>query len=467
MTNHDIVVRNGTVVNGGDMVRCDLAIRQGRISALGEGLQGDRVIDASGKIVVPGGIDSHVHIAQPSGPGIVMADDFESATRSAAFGGNTTVLPFCLQEKDQGLRAAVQAYHAKADSQCYIDYGFHLIVSDPNPQVLGQELPALLADGYSSFKVFMTYEGLALTDEQILKVMTVAKSAGGLVMVHAENYDIIRFMTDKLEAEGRTAPHFHATSRPALAEREATHRALALAELMDVPVVIVHVSNGEAIEEIQRARARGLKVIAETCPQYLVLTAKDLEGLNMEGAKYVCSPPPRDHASQIACWKGLEDGTFQLFSSDHCPFRYDDEQGKLIPKGRTSFRWVPNGIPGVETRLPILFSEGVMKKRIDLAQFVALTATNHAKTYGLYPRKGSIAIGADGDIVLWDPTITRRIAHADLHDGSDYTPYEGLKVTGWPVTTIVRGQVVVENGKLVGAKGGGSFLPRLSQTTTS
>lgn len=467
MTNHDIVIRNGTVVAGGDVVRCDVAIRQGRISALGEGLRADRVIDASGKIVVPGGIDSHVHIAQPSGPGIVMADDFESATRSAAFGGNTTVLPFCLQEKDQGLRAAVQAYHAKADGQCYIDYGFHLIVSDPSPQVLGQELPALLADGYSSFKVFMTYEGLALTDEQILKVMSVAKAAGGLVMVHAENYDIIRYMTDKLEAEGRIAPHFHATSRPALAEREATHRALALAELMDVPVVIVHVSNGEAMEEIKRARVRGQKVIAETCPQYLVLTAKDLEGLNMEGAKYVCSPPPRDHASQIACWKGLEDGTFQLFSSDHCPFRYDDEQGKLIPKGRTSFRWVPNGIPGVETRLPILFSEGVMKKRIDLAQFVALTATNHAKTYGLYPRKGSIAIGSDGDIVLWDPTITRRIAHADLHDGSDYTPYEGLEVTGWPVTTILRGQVVVENGELVGAKGYGSFLPRLSQTTTS
>lgn len=467
MTNHDIVVRNGTVVTGGDVVRCDVAISEGRISALGEGLRADRVIDASGKIVVPGGIDSHVHIAQPSGPDIVMADDFESATRSAAFGGNTTVLPFCMQEKDHGLRAAVQAYHAKADGQCYIDYGFHLIVSDPSPQVLGQELPALLADGYSSFKVFMTYEGLALTDEQILKVMSVAKSSGGLVMVHAENYDIIRYMTDKLEAEGRIAPHFHATSRPALAEREATHRALALAELMDVPVVIVHVSNGEAMEEITRARARGLKVIAETCPQYLVLTAKDLEGLNMEGAKYVCSPPPRDRASQIACWKGLEDGTFQLYSSDHCPFRYNDEQGKLIPKGRTSFRWVPNGIPGVETRLPILFSEGVMKKRIDLAQFVALTATNHAKAYGLYPRKGSIAIGADGDLALWDPTVTRRIAHADLHDGSDYTPYEGLEVTGWPVTTIVRGQVVVENGTLVGAKGGGSFLPRLSQTKTA
>ena len=467
MATYETIVRGGRVVTGCDVQICDIGIRGGRIVALGEDLgTAGQMIDARGKIVMPGGIDSHVHISQPSGPGIVMADDFESATRSAAFGGNTTVLPFCLQEKGQSLRAAVTAYHALAGGQCFTDYGFHLIVSDPTPQVLGQELPALIGDGYSSFKVFMTYEGLALTDEQILKVMTVAKETGALVMVHAENYDIIRFLTDKLESEGKTAPHFHATSRPIPAEREATHRALTLAEIIDVPVVIVHVSNGEAIEEIARARARGLKVFAETCPQYLVLTAKDLEGLNMEGAKYVCSPPPRDAASQQACWDGLTRGTFDLFSSDHCPFRYDDEKGKLVPKGRTSFRWVPNGIPGVETRLPILFSEGVMKKRIDLPHFAALTATNHAKAYGLSPRKGSIVVGADADLVLWDPTITRKIAHADLHDGSDYTPYEGLEVTGWPVLTMLRGTVIVENGKLKVPKGGGGFLPRASASIT-
>ncbi|MFM2421718.1 MAG: hypothetical protein RL291_248, partial [Pseudomonadota bacterium] len=357
MAKYDRVITGAQVVAGSDVVRCDIGIKGGRITALGDDLgAADDVIDAGGLIALPGGIDSHVHISQPSGPGIVMADDFESATRSAAFGGNTTVLPFCMQEKGQSLRSAVKAYHAKADGECYTDYGFHLIVSDPTPQVLGQELPALISDGYSSFKVFMTYEGLALTDEQILKVMSVAKETGGNVMIHAENYDIIRFMTDKLEREGHIAPQYHATSRPILAEREATGRALALAELMDVPVVIVHVSNGEAMEEIARARRRGLRVTAETCPQYLVLTAKDLEGLNMEGAKYVCSPPPRDEASQKACWSGVIDGSFELFSSDHCPFRYNDEQGKLIPKGRTSFRWVPNGIPGVETRLPILFS---------------------------------------------------------------------------------------------------------------
>jgi dihydropyrimidinase len=458
---YDLVVRGGTVVAGSDVVACDIGVRDGRIVTLGHDLpRGQDEIDARGKIVLPGGIDSHVHLAQPSGPGIVMADDFESGTRSAAFGGNTTVIPFCTQEKDKPLRAAVTDYHSRSDGRCYTDYGFHLIVTDPTPQILGQELPALIGDGYSSFKVFMTYEGLALTDEQILKVMTVARETGALVMVHAENYDIIRFLTNQLEEQGKRAPKFHATSRPIPVEREATHRALTLAEITDVPIVIVHVSNGEAIEEIRRARARGLDVIAETCPQYLVLTEKDLDGLNMEGARYVCSPPPRDEASQQACWDGIVRRDFQLFSSDHCPFRYDDEQGKLNPKGRTSFRWVPNGIPGIEVRLPILFSEGVMKKRIDLAHFAAITATNHAKAYGLYPKKGSIAIGADADLVLWDPSITKPIRHAEMHDGADYTPFEGIEVTGWPVTTVLRGRRIVENGKLLADKGVGSFLPR-------
>ena len=305
--------------------------------------------------------------------------------------------------------------------------------------MLGQELPALVADGYTSFKVFMTYQDLALSDMELLEVFSVARETGALVMVHAENYDAIRFLTERLERAGKTAPRFHATSRPIAVEREATHRAISLAELVDVPIMIVHVSNGEAMEQIRWAQQRGLKVFGETCPQYLVLTEKDLDGLNMEGAKYVCSPPPRDAASQKACWLGLETGVFQVFSSDHCPFRYDDPEGKLAPKGRTSFRWVPNGIPGVETRLPILFSEGVVKGRITLNQFVALTATNHAKMYGLHPRKGTIAVGADADIAIWDPERRVRISQALLHHGSDYTPYEGLEVTGWPVTTLVRG----------------------------
>jgi dihydropyrimidinase len=410
-------------------------------------------------LVLPGGIDSHVHISQPSGPGIVMADDFSSATRAAAFGGNTFVMPYCLQAKGQPLREALKDYHALADHNCHIDHSFHLIISDPNENVLGQELPALVADGYTSLKIFMTYADLALSDFQILEVLSVARETGALVQIHAENYDAIRFLADRLERAGNTGPYFHGKSRPIAVEREATHRAISLAELIDVPIVVVHVSNREAMEEIRRAQMRGLKISGETCPQYLVLTEDDLKDLGMEGAKYVCSPPPRDHASQQACWEGLQQGVFSLFSSDHCPFRYDDESGKLTPSARTSFRWIPNGIPGVETRLPILFSEGVSKGRITLNQFVALTATNHAKTYGL-AGKGSIAVGYDADIAIWDPQRTATLTQRNLHHGADYTPYEGLEITGWPVATMVRGRFVVRDGKLVGSKGDGRYVSR-------
>jgi dihydropyrimidinase len=457
----DTIIRGGTVVTAADTTRCDVGIRAGKVCALGIDLgQAAEVVDASGKLVLPGGIDSHVHVAQPSGPGIVMADDFESGTRSAAFGGNTMVLPFAMQQKGESLREVVKQYHTKADGNCYIDVSFHLIIADATESVLGQELPALVEDGYTSFKVFMTYEGMALSDLELLNVMAVARETGALVMVHAENYDAIRFLTDRLERAGKTAPQYHATSRPIPVEREATHRAISLAELVDVPVVIVHVSNGEAMEEIRRAQQRGLKVYGETCPQYLVLTEKDLEGLNMEGARYVCSPPPRDHASQKACWQGLQQHVFTLFSSDHCPFRYDDTQGKLTPKGRTSFRWVPNGIPGVEARLPILFSEGVQKGRISLNDFVAFTATNHAKTYGLYPKKGTIAVGSDADIAIWDVERKVTISQSLMHHGSDYTPYEGFEVIGWPVSTMVRGKFVVRDGALVGEKTHGCYVSR-------
>ncbi|PZU70711.1 MAG: dihydropyrimidinase [Rhizobium sp.] len=460
MIMYDTIIKGGRVATASDVFTCDIAIRDGKIVALGTDLGEARdVIDAGGRWVLPGGIDSHVHISQPSGEGIVMADDFESATRSAAMGGNTTILPFCLQESGQSLRTAIENYHAKAEGQCYTDVSFHMIISDPSPQVLGQELPALVRDGYTSFKIFMTYDGLALGDLDILRVMAVAKDTRALVMIHAENYDIIRYLTEQFETEGKTAPKYHASSRPKIAEREATYRAISLAELSDVPMV-VHVSNRETMEEIRRARQRGLRIYGETCPQYLVLTENDLDGLNMEGAKYVCSPPPRDVDSQEACWEGLQQDVFSVFSSDHCPFRYDDSQGKLTPKGRTSFRWVPNGIPGVGARLPILFSEGVMKGRIDINRFVAVTSTNHAKAYGLYPRKGTIAIGADADIAIWDPEIRQVLTHSMLDDGSDYTPYEGLELTGWPILTMVRGKVVVCEGKLSADKGVGTYLPR-------
>ncbi len=460
MASFDTIIKGGTVATASDTFKADIGIKGGTITAIAAALEGaDEVVDASGLLVLPGGIDSHVHISQPSGEGIVMADDFASGTRSAAFGGNTTVMPYCLQEKGQSLRAALQDYHKLAEGECYVDHSFHLIIADPSDAVLGQELPALVADGYTSFKVFMTYEGLALNDMEMLQVLDTARRTKALVQIHAENYDAIRFLTDKLEQAGKTDPYYHAVSRPIAVEREATHRAISLAEIIDVPIMIVHVSNREAMEEIRRAQQRGLKVFGETCPQYLVLTADDLKGLNMEGARYVCSPPPRDKESQIACWEGLQQGVFSVFSSDHCPFRYDDVQGKLNPKGRTSFRWVPNGIPGVETRLPILFSEGVSKGRISLNRFVELSSTNHAKTYGL-TNKGAIAIGYDADIALWDPNKVMTISQSEMHHGSDYTPYDGIEVTGWPVSTMVRGRFIVRDRELVAGKGAGRYLAR-------
>ncbi|MBC7479585.1 MAG: dihydropyrimidinase [Pseudorhodobacter sp.] len=457
----DLVVRNGTVVTASDVTRCDIGIRDGRIVMMGEGLEpGAREVDATGLYVLPGGIDSHVHLAQPSGDGIVMADDFESGTRSALFGGNTTVMPFCLQQKGQSLREALTWYHGLAEGNCLTDISFHLIITDPTPSVLGQEIPALVEDGYTSLKVFMTYEGMRLHDNEILSTLDAARSSGALVMVHCENEDAIRFLIGKHEQAGTVAPAAHATTRPIAAEREATHRALSLAEIVDVPIVIVHVSNREAMEEIDRARKRGVKVVGETCPQYLMLTAQDLDRDGWEGAKFVCSPPPRDEESKAACWLGLEQGVFDLYSSDHCPFRFDDAAGKLNDKGKTSFRWIPNGIPGVETRLPILFSEGVMKGRIDLPRFAALTATNHAKLYGLYPQKGTIAVGSDADLTLWDPTERRTITNDALHHGADYTPYEGMVIDGWPVTVILRGQIAIKNGQLQAKVGAGKYLPR-------
>ncbi|WP_420391797.1 dihydropyrimidinase [Acuticoccus sp.] len=456
----DIVIANGTVATAADVFAADIGIRDGVVAALGRGLTGAEVIDATDRLVLPGGIDSHVHIDQPSGEGITMADTFETGTRSALLGGNTMVLPFCLQERGRTLREALSEYHAKAEGNLYTDVSFHLIISDPTEAVLGQELPAAVADGYTSFKVFMTYEALRLNDAQILATMDTARRTGALVMVHCENEDAIRYLIDRHAADGRLEPASHATTRPTAVEREATHRAITLAEVVDVPIVIVHVSNGAAVEEIERARRRGMNVTAETCPQYIRLTAKDLAGMDWEGAKFVCSPPPRDEAEWENIWRGIEAGVFDLFSSDHCPFRYDDERGKLNPAGRSDFRHIPNGIPGVETRLPILFSEGVAKGRIDVARFVALTSTNHAKTYGLYPRKGTIAVGSDADIAIWDPAARTTVRHADLHDGADYSPYEGLEVTGLPRTVLLRGKVMVRDGALVGTRGDGAYLPR-------
>ncbi|MBI3708754.1 MAG: dihydropyrimidinase [Proteobacteria bacterium] len=461
MAEFDIVIKGGTIATAADIMRCDIGISGGRIAALGEGLDaGARFIDATGRLVLPGGIDGHCHIDQPMSDGSVMADDFTTGTRSAACGGTTTIIPFACQVKGRSLREAVQDYHRRADGKAMIDYAFHLIVSDPSDQVLGQELPALIKDGYTSFKVYMTYDELKLDDRQMLDVLALARREGAMTMIHAENTDCIAWLTEKLELAGRTQPRFHAISRPKPVEREATHRAITLAELVDIPVLIVHVSGAEAVEQIRWAQGRGLRVYAETCPQYLFLSEDDLGQEGIAGMKCICSPPPRDKANQPAIWDGLAGGVFQVFSSDHAPFTAGDAKGKLVAGITPPFRRVPNGVPGIETRLPLLFSEGVGKGRITLQNFVALTATSPAKIYGLHPRKGTIAVGSDADLAIWDPARKVRITNGKLHHAVDYTPYEGMELTGWPVVTLSRGEVVCEEGAVKGTPGRGQFLPR-------
>jgi dihydropyrimidinase len=455
----DLVVRQARVATASDVFESDIGVRDGRIVSLGRGLAaGAREIDAAGRVVTPGGVDAHCHLDQPMPAPLRMADDFDTGTRAAACGGTTTVIPFAAQEKGQSLRAAVNDYHRRSDGRAHVDYAFHLIVSDPTPQVLSEELPALIAEGYTSFKIYMTYDDLKLDDGQILDVLAVARQQGAMAMVHAENADAIEWLTKRLEAAGRTAPRFHAHARPMLVEREATHRAISLAELVDVPILIVHVSGREAVEQIRWARAHGLKVFAETCPQYLFLTAADL-GIDdsYQGARCVCSPPPRDASNQQVIWDALNDGLFTVFSSDHAPFKYDSPEGKKPGGEEVAFRHIPNGIPGIETRMPLLYSEGVLGGRITLEKFVELTATQPAKAYGLHPRKGSISIGADADLVIWGEG-ERVLRNADLHHAVDYTPYEGMRLRAWPAMTLIGGEVVWDGQNFHPRAGRGRFL---------
>jgi dihydropyrimidinase len=460
MPEFDLVLRGARVATAADLFTADIGIKDGKIEALGAKLgPGAREIAVAGRIVTPGGVDSHCHIEQKSSTGVMTADDFFTGTRSAACGGTTTVIPFAAQHRGMSMRQVVKEYHACAEPKAAVDYAFHLILTDPTEQVLGQELPGLIKDGYTSFKIYMTYDALKLDDRQILDVLSVARRERAMVMVHAENHEIIGWLSERLISTGHTAPKFHAMAHIKTAEREATHRAIALAELIDVPMLIVHVSSGEAIEQIRWAQNRGLKIYGETCPQYLFLTEDDMDRPGFEGAKFMCSPPPRDKANQELVWDGLRSGVFQVFSSDHAAYRYNDPEGKMKHGTHAHFKKVANGVPGIEIRMPLLYSEGVGKGRIDLAQFVALTATNAAKLYGLYPRKGTIAIGADADLVIWDDDKEVVVTQSMLHDAMDYTPYEGQKVKGWPMMTLLRGEPVWENGEFRGAAGNGRFLP--------
>ncbi|MDP4302350.1 dihydropyrimidinase [Leptothrix discophora] len=458
-TDFDLVLRRARVATASDVFDADIGIRDGRIAMLGHGLgPGRQEIDAAGRVVTPGGVDGHCHLDQPMTPPVRMADDFDTGTRSAACGGTTTVIPFAAQVKGESLQAAVDDYHRRAKGRAHVDYAFHLIVSDPTPTVLEVELPALIAAGYSSFKLYMTYDDLKLDDGQILDVLAVAREHGAMAMVHAENADCIEWLTQRLEAAGRTAPRYHAHARPMLVEREATHRAMALAELVDVPILIVHVSGREAVEQIRWGRAHGLQVHAETCPQYLFLSAEDL-GIDdsYQGARCVCSPPPRDASNQQVIWNGLADGLFTVFSSDHAPFNFDSPEGKKPGGEEVPFRHIPNGIPGIETRLPLLYSEGVLGGRITLNRFVELTSTNPAKAYGLHPRKGTIAIGSDADLVVWDER-TFTLDNTMLHHAVDHTPYAGRTLRAWPSLTLSRGEVVWDGQVFHGRAGRGQFL---------
>ena len=460
MADLDLIVKNADIATATESFRGDIGIKDGRIVVLGElDFPAERVIDAGGRLVTPGGVDAHCHLDQPSTDGSVQADDFLSGTISAACGGTTTIIPFAAQMKGSGMRAAVDDYHTRAEGKAVIDYAFHMIVSDPSPTVLTEELPALVGEGYSHFKIYMTYDDMKLTDRQILDLLALARREGALPMIHAENDDCIAWLTDLLEEAGKIAPRFHAHARPMVIEREAAHRAISLAELVDVPVLIVHVSSNAAMTQIQKAQGRGINIFAETCPQYLFLTADDLAQPGFEGAKCVCSPPPRTVEEQEHIWRGLKTGVFQVFSSDHAPYSYEDPHGKKNAGENASFRHVPNGVPGIETRLALLMSEGVMGGRINIHRFVELTSTNPAKLYGLFPRKGTIAPGSDADLLIWDRDREFTLNNEMLHHNVDYTPYEGMHLRAWPAQVISRGEVIVEDSECKAAPGRGEFLP--------
>ena len=457
---YDLVIRNGRVATVSDVFEADVAITGEVIVAIGRSLPaGKREIEARGKLVLPGGVDSHAHIEQLSAAGIINADTFESGTTAAAFGGTTTVIPFAAQHVGMALPKVLEDYHALAKKGAVIDYAFHMIIADPTPETLQNDIPALIKQGHSSLKIFMTYDLLKIDDERLLDILVAARESGALLCAHAENHGIISWMVKRLLARGYTAPKYHAISHARFSEAEAFNRLIGMAALVDQPIMIFHVSTAEGAKVIRDARGEGLKVFAETCPQYLFLTAEDLDKPDAEGAKWMCSPPPRRASDQEALWQALVLGDLQTISSDHAPYRFD-ETGKLRAGNNPNFKQVANGLPGLEARLPLLFDAMVSKGRLGLQKFVELTATAPAKIYNLHPRKGSIAVGADADIAIWDPEREVTLADSMMHDLAGYTPYAGRTLRGWPVTVLSRGRVIVADGKRLAEPGSGRFLAR-------
>ena len=458
MSTFDLVIRGGTVVTATDAAPGDVGIKDGVVTAVGRGLAGGATtVDADGMLVMPGGVDSHVHLDQPP-VGAQMCDNFDTGTASAAAGGTTTIISFAWQTKGSSLAAAVEDYHAKA-KRARVDYAFHLTITDPTPTVLKEELPRLVAEGNRSIKVFMTYDGVRVDDAGVIRILAEARRNRALVCVHAEHHDLLAWLTEQLVEAGLTAPKYHPWAKPMVVEREAVNRIVALAEALDVPIQVFHVSGAESGAEIERAQQRGLKVWAETCAHYLVLTADDLDRPGMEGAKFVFGPPARTKADQEALWSYIRRGVIGVVSSDHSPTRFD-ATGKKIAGENAPFHKIPNGIPGLAARLPVLFTEGVSKGRIDAPTFVRLVSTNPAKLFGLHPRKGTIAVGSDADIVIFDPNKSVTLTNASMHHGGDFTPYEGYRTQGYPVATYVRGTLVFDGRAVVGEPGHGRYLAR-------
>lgn len=456
----DLVIRGGTIATASDCFKADVAVRDGQIAAIGINLpEGRKAVDATGKLVLPGGVDSHAHIEQMSSGGFLNSDTFHSATTAAAFGGTTSVISFAAQNTGQSLARVVEDYHQVAKAGAVIDYAFHMILGDPTDAVLTDELPDLIKAGHSSLKIFMTYDRVKVDDERILEILVKARENSAFVMAHAENHGMITWLTNRLLARGYGHGRYHAVAHARAAEREAIYRFLALAELVDQPVMVYHVSTAEGCAVIREARGRGQKVFAETCPQYLFFARQDLDRPGNDAAKFIFSPPAREAGDANALWRALSLGDLQIISSDHSPYAFDDT-GKLRFAETPNFKQVVSGVPGIEARLPLMFDAMVSSGRFTVQDFVRWTSTEPARIYGLAPKKGSIAIGADADIAIWNPEKTVTFSDAAVHDKAGFTPFAGRTVKGWPETVIRRGEVIVADGKLHAAAGSGRFLAR-------
>ncbi|MCY3538734.1 MAG: dihydropyrimidinase [bacterium] len=462
-----VLIKNGSVVTATETMSADVLVHESKVEALVAsaetlGLSADRVIDAAGMMVIPGGIDVHTHMELPFG-GTLSADTFETGSRAAAWGGTTTMVDFAVQTKGESAMEGFEQWMAKAEGECAIDYGFHMITGDINEQTL-KEMDMLVDEGVTSFKMFMAYPGVYYSDDgEIVRAMQRAAENGSVIAMHAENGIAIDVFVEQALARGETDPINHGLVRKSVLEGEATHRAIRLAEVTGAVLYIVHLSALEALDQVIKARDEGRNVFAETCPQYLFLDLEHLGG-GFEGAKYVCSPPLRNRAAghQERLWQGLRTDDLQVVSTDHCPFCMGDHHtfGTQKQLGRGNFAAIPNGIPGVENRMELIFDGGVSQGRISPNRFVEITATAPAKMFGLFPQKGTIAVGSDADIVLLDPTRTHTLSAATHHMDVDYSAYEGLEVTGKVETVMSKGKVIIENGRYLGSKGDGTYLRR-------